>query len=35
MDDTVLMRGVEGVRDLSGDRQRFVERERPSGDAVR
>ena len=35
MDDAVLMRGVEGVGDLSGDRQRFVERKWPTGDAVR
>ena len=35
MDDAVLMRGVERVRDLSGDRQRFVERKRPTGDPVR
>ncbi len=35
MDDTVLVRGVEGVRDLSGDRQRLVQRKWPTGDAVR
>ena len=30
MDDALLVRGVQGVRDLFGERQRFGERDRPS-----
>ena len=35
MDDAVIVRGFEGLRDLTRDRQRLVDRDRSAGDALR
>jgi hypothetical protein len=34
MDDPLLVRGVEGLGDLPGDRRRLVERDRAAGDSL-
>jgi hypothetical protein len=34
MDDPLLVRGLQGLRDVTRDRQRFVERNGPLGDAI-
>ena len=35
MNDPLLMRGLQRLRDLLGDRQRLVDRDRALGDSVR